>query len=47
VLLALSNTPLSATELMHLLGLETKTGAFKRTIKELLQQALIEYTFPD
>lgn len=47
MLLALSDTPLSAAELMHLLGLETKTGAFKRTIKELLQQALIEYTFPD
>lgn len=47
VLLALSGAPLSAAELMHLLGLETKTGAFKRKIKELLQQALIEYTLPD
>jgi ATP-dependent DNA helicase RecG len=46
VLPALSDTPLSAAELMHLLGLETKTGAFKRTIKELLQQALIEYIYP-
>jgi len=45
VLLALSGAPLSAAELMHLLGLEIKTGAFKRTIKELVQQGLIEYTF--
>ena len=47
VLVALSDTPLSAAEVMHLLGLESKTGAFKRTIKELLEQGLIEYTMPD
>lgn len=47
VLAALSDTPRSAMELVAVLGLESKTGAFKRTIKYLLEQALIEYTVPD
>lgn len=47
VLRALSDTPLSAAELMTILGLGTKTGAFKRTIKELLENQLIEYAIPD
>jgi ATP-dependent DNA helicase RecG len=47
VLLALFDTPLSAFELSHVLGLETKTGAFKRSIKALLAQGLIEYTLPE
>jgi len=38
---------LSAAELMYMLELETKIGAFKRMIKELLQQALIEYSLTD
>jgi ATP-dependent DNA helicase RecG len=29
------------------LGLKSKTGAFKRTVKELLDQGLIAYTLPD
>jgi len=47
ILMALSDTPLSAAELMAVLGLETKTGAFKRSIKDLLERGLIEYTIPD
>jgi len=45
--MALSDTPLSASEIVSVLGLGTKTGAFKRAIKELLDQGLIEYTIPD
>jgi len=41
VLMALANTPLSASELTTVLGLEIKTGAFKRTVKELLEQGLL------
>ncbi|NOZ86822.1 MAG: transcriptional regulator, partial [Deltaproteobacteria bacterium] len=47
ILKVLSDTPLSASEIAAVLGLETKTGAFKRTIKELLEQGLIEYTIPE
>lgn len=47
ILSTLMETPLSAAELTQALGLETKTGAFKRTIKELLAQALIEYILPE
>ena len=47
ILSALKESPLSAAELMAKLGLESKTGAFKRTIKELLEKQLIEYTLPE
>lgn len=47
VLNALVLGPLSANELVSQLNLRNKTGAFKRTIKELLDQDLIEYTLPD
>ena len=47
ILMALSDTPLSAAELMAVIGLETKTGAFKRSIKDLLGHGLIEYTIPE
>jgi len=47
ILKALSNCALSASELMVVLGLESKTGAFKRAIKELLEHKKIEYTIPD
>ena len=47
LLLVLSDSPLSASELVNLLGLESKTGALKRTIKELLEKSFIEYTIPD
>ncbi len=43
----LEDQPLSASNLLHILGLNSKTGAFKRAIKELLEQGLIEYTIPD
>ncbi len=47
LLALLSNTPLSSSEMAKALGLETKTGAFKRMIKNLLEQGLIEYTYPE
>lgn len=47
ILALLDPEPLSANELVALLGLKSKTGAFKRTIKELLEAKLIEYTLPD
>ncbi len=47
ILKALEKSACSATELMMELGLETKTGALKRAIKELLELGKIEYTIPD
>lgn len=47
ILLLLSAEPLSANALVAGLGLKSKTGAFKRTVKELLDQGLIAYTLPD
>ncbi len=47
ILTALSDGPLSASELVDVLGLGSKTGAFKRAIKELLEHGIIEYTIPD
>ncbi len=32
---------------MKIFGLDMKTGAFKRVIKGLLENELIEYTLPD
>ena len=46
-LLALAEKPLSANELVKKLGLKSKTGAFKRTVSELLNDSSIEYTLPD
>ncbi|MCZ0867152.1 helix-turn-helix domain-containing protein [Dasania sp. GY-19] len=43
----LEDAPLAANELLLLLGLNSKTGAFKRAIKELMEKSLIEYTIPD
>jgi len=43
----LAPAPLSANELVTQLGLKSKTGAFKRAIKELLEAGLIEYTLPN
>jgi hypothetical protein len=45
--LALAEKPLSANELVKKLGLRSKTGAFKRTVSELLNDSSIEYTIPD
>ena len=47
VLQALGKHPLSANELAEILELKSKTGAFKRTIKELLDRECIKYTIPD
>jgi len=47
ILAALSDGALSASELVAMLGLESKTGAFKRAIKELMEQKQIEYTIPE
>jgi ATP-dependent DNA helicase RecG len=47
VLIFLENTELSASEIVIKLGLGSKTGAFKRLIKDLLEKQLIEYTIPD
>jgi len=47
ILNGLLKQTLSAGELVNYLGLKTKTGAFKRTMKDLLEQKMIEYTLPD
>ncbi len=47
ILSALAPAPLSANELIAHLNLRSKTGAFKRAIKALLDDGLIEYTLPD
>ena len=47
ILHALANEPLSANALVSLLGLKSKTGAFKRSVNELIDAHLIEYTIPD
>lgn len=39
--------PLSASDLVAALGLKSKTGAFKRSIKELLDAGWVAYTLPD
>jgi ATP-dependent DNA helicase RecG len=45
-LYALREGRLSASELAEAMGLKSKTGAFKRTVKALLAHHLIEYTIP-
>jgi len=47
ILQLLVKQTLSAKELCKHLGLQSKTGAFKRNIQELLNNNLIEYTVPD
>lgn len=47
ILILLKNEACSASELEKELKLETKTGAFKRAIRELIEDNLIEYTIPD
>ena len=46
ILQALGKRPLSANELTEILGLRSKTGAFKRTIKELRTKSLLNSPFP-
>ena len=47
ILAALNNEQLSAAELADAMHLESKSGALKRAIKELLQHGAIAYTLPD
>ncbi len=47
ILNALVNGPLSSAQLQTTLSLPGKTGAFKRTLKELLTAGLIMYTIPE
>ncbi|MDO4724855.1 MAG: hypothetical protein Q4A97_08850, partial [Comamonadaceae bacterium] len=47
VLQLLAAGPSSANALALGLGLKSKTGALKRTIKALVEQGLIAYTVPD
>ncbi len=47
ILNLLESEPFSANELANYLKLESKTGAFKRAIKELVAGGLIEYTIPE
>ncbi len=47
ILHALVAAPLPANELIAHLDLRSKTGAFKRAMKALLGDGLIEYTLPD
>jgi hypothetical protein len=47
VLQALWDSVLSSHEIAEVLGLESRSGALKRTIKDLLENSLIERTIPD
>ncbi|MFP4393437.1 MAG: helix-turn-helix domain-containing protein, partial [Desulfohalobiaceae bacterium] len=47
ILYALAHEPLSAAGLADALGLKSKTGSFKRTLAELLENKLVAYTIPD
>ena len=47
ILRILLGAPLSAGDLAKSLGLQSKTGAFKRSINSLVGKGLIEYTLPD
>lgn len=47
VLNSLGEATLSVNELVKTLGLKSKTGSIKRTLKELLSRELIEYTIPE
>lgn len=47
ILFALSDTPLSSQEIALVIDLQTKSGALKRSLKQLLAQELIEYSLPD
>lgn len=43
----LKRGPCSTSELLENLGLESRTGAFRRNLKNLMENGLIEYTYPD
>ena len=47
ILFALTDSPLSTREIAIILDLETKSGALKRTVKQLLEEGIVEYTIPE
>lgn len=47
ILKAIKNEPKSTKEIMDDIGLEKKTGSLKRTLKDLLEKGMIEYTIPE
>ena len=47
ILESLIEKPMSASEIALVLGVKSKTGSLKRTIKQLLENGLIEYTIPE
>jgi len=46
ILFVLTDTPLASNEIAHILEIESKSGAFKRSLKQLLENQLVEYTIP-
>ena len=47
ILEILEEGPCSTSELLEKLGLESRTGAFRRTVKNLMEKGVIEYVYPD
>lgn len=47
ILELLDEGPCSTSELLEKLGLENRTGAFRRNVKNLMANGLIEYMYPD
>ena len=47
ILEILEEGPCSTSELLKKLGLESRTGAFRRNVKKLMDNGLIEYMYPD
>jgi len=47
ILEVLEGGPCSTSELLEKLGIESRTGAFRRNIKNLMENELIEYVYPD
>lgn len=46
ILKILEKGPCSTAELLAKLGLESRTGAFRRNLKNLIQIGLVKYVFP-
>jgi len=47
ILNILSKGPCSMAELLEKFGLESRTGAFRRNVKNLIENDLIEYKYPE
>ena len=47
ILEILKEGPCSTSILLEELGLESRTGAFRRNVKNLRENGLIEYIYPD